>query len=33
MLLFYQGLSPMLREHLTLLQGCTLNELVTASIE
>jgi hypothetical protein len=25
MLLFHQGLSPMLREHLTLFQGCTVN--------
>jgi hypothetical protein len=33
MSLFRQGLSPMLREHLTLFQGCTLNELVSASIE
>jgi hypothetical protein len=33
MSLFCQGLSPMLREHLTLFQGCTLNELVSASIE
>jgi hypothetical protein len=33
MSLFHQGLSPMLREHLTLFQGCTLNELVSASIE
>jgi hypothetical protein len=33
MSLFRQGLSPVLREHLTLFQGCTLNELVSASIE
>jgi hypothetical protein len=33
MTLFYQGLSPVLWEHLTLFQGCTLNELVNASIE
>jgi hypothetical protein len=33
MLLFRQGLSPVLHEHLTLLWGCTLNELVSASIE
>jgi hypothetical protein len=33
MSLFRQGLSPMLREHLTLFWGCTLNELVSASIE
>jgi hypothetical protein len=33
MSLFHQGLSPVLREHLTLFQGCTLNELVIASIE
>jgi hypothetical protein len=33
MLLFRQGLSLVLREHLTLFQGCTLNELVRASIE
>jgi hypothetical protein len=33
MLLFRQGLSPMLHEHLTLFWGCTLNELVSASIE
>jgi hypothetical protein len=26
-------LNPMLREHLTLIWGCTLNELVTTSIE
>jgi hypothetical protein len=31
--LFHQGLSPMLREHLTVFQGYTLNELVSASIE
>jgi hypothetical protein len=33
MSLFYQGLSPVLREHLTLFRGCTQNELVRASIE
>jgi hypothetical protein len=33
MSLFCQGLSPVLCEHLTLFQGCTLNELVSASIE
>jgi hypothetical protein len=33
MSLFRQGLSPVLREHLTLFRGCTLNELVSASIE
>jgi hypothetical protein len=33
MSLFRQGLSPMLHEHLTLFWGCTLNELVSASIE
>jgi hypothetical protein len=33
MLLFRQGLSLVLREHLTLFQGYTLNELVRASIE
>jgi hypothetical protein len=33
MALFRQGLNPMLREHLTLFRGCTLNELVSASIE
>jgi hypothetical protein len=33
MSLFCQGLSPVLREHLMLLWGCTLNELVSASIE
>jgi hypothetical protein len=33
MSLFYQGLSPVLRDHLTLFQGCTLNELVSTSIE
>jgi hypothetical protein len=30
---FRQGLSPVLREHLTLFRGCTLNELVSTSIE
>jgi hypothetical protein len=33
MTLFHQGLNPVLREHLTLFQGYTLNELVSASIE
>jgi hypothetical protein len=33
MSLFRQGLSPVLREHLTLFRGCTLNELVSACIE
>jgi hypothetical protein len=33
MALFHQGLNPMLREHLMLFQGCTLNELISASIE
>jgi hypothetical protein len=33
MLLFRQGLSPVLCEHLTLFRGYTLNELVSASIE
>jgi hypothetical protein len=33
MVLFRQGLSPVFWEHLTLFQGCTLNELVSASIE
>jgi hypothetical protein len=33
MSLFCQGLSPVLREHLMLFRGCTLNELVSASIE
>jgi hypothetical protein len=33
MSLFCQGLSPVLHEHLTLFWGCTLNELVSASIE
>jgi hypothetical protein len=32
MSLFHQGLSPVLREHLTLFWGCTLNELVSTSI-
>jgi hypothetical protein len=31
--LFCQGLNPVLREHLVLFWGCTLNELVSASIE
>jgi hypothetical protein len=33
MVLFSQGLSPVLREYLTLFRGCTLNELVSTSIE
>jgi hypothetical protein len=33
MLFFRQGLSPVRREHLTLFRGCTLNELVSASIQ
>jgi hypothetical protein len=33
MSLFCQGLSPVLREHLTLFWGCVLNELVSTSIE
>jgi hypothetical protein len=33
MALFHQGLSPVLQEHLTLFWGCTLNDLVSASIE
>jgi hypothetical protein len=33
MALFHQGLNPVLREHLTLFRGYTLNELVSASIE
>jgi hypothetical protein len=33
MSLFHQGLSPMLHEHLILFWGCTLNKLVSASIE
>jgi hypothetical protein len=33
MSLFRQGLSLVLREHLTLFWSCTLNELVSASIE
>jgi hypothetical protein len=33
MTLFHQGLSPALCEHLMLFQGCTLNELVSASVE
>jgi hypothetical protein len=33
MSLFQQGLSLVLREHLMLFQGCTLNELVSASIK
>jgi hypothetical protein len=33
MSLFCQGLSPMLREHLTLFRDRTLNVLVSASIE
>jgi hypothetical protein len=30
---YSKGFSPVLHEHLTLFQGCTLNELVSASIE
>jgi hypothetical protein len=33
MSLFHHGLSPVLREHLTLFQGCTLNELVSTSVQ
>jgi hypothetical protein len=33
MVLFRRGLSPVLQEHLTLFWGCTMNELVSASIE
>jgi hypothetical protein len=33
MWIFRQGISPVLREHLTLFRGCRLNELVGASIE
>jgi hypothetical protein len=33
MSLFCQGLSPVLREHLMLFRGCTLNKLVSTSIE
>jgi hypothetical protein len=33
MSVFRQGLSPVLCEHLTLFWGCTLNEIVSASIE
>jgi hypothetical protein len=33
MSLFHHGLSPVLREHLTLFRGCTLNELVSTSVE
>jgi hypothetical protein len=33
MSLFRQGLSPVLCEHLTLFWGCTMNELVSASVE
>jgi hypothetical protein len=33
MALLHQGLNPVLREHLILFWGCTLNELVSASIE
>jgi hypothetical protein len=33
MSLFHQRLSPVLREHLTLFRGCTLNKLVSTSIE
>jgi hypothetical protein len=33
MALFHQGLDPVLREHLMLFWGCTLNELVSTSIK
>jgi hypothetical protein len=33
MSLFHQGLIPVLREHLILFRGCTLNEQVSISIE
>jgi hypothetical protein len=33
MVMFRQGPSPVLWEHLMLFQGCTLNELMSASIE
>jgi hypothetical protein len=33
MALFHQGLNHVLHEHLMLFRGCTLNELVSASIE
>jgi hypothetical protein len=33
MALFCQGLKPVLHEHLTLFRGCTLNELMSGSIE
>jgi hypothetical protein len=33
MALFCQGLNPVLRKQLMLFRGCTLNELVSASIE
>jgi hypothetical protein len=33
MALFYQGLNPMLREHLMLFCGCTIIKLVITSIE
>jgi hypothetical protein len=33
MSLFRHRLSPVLRKHLTMFRGCTLNELVSASIE
>jgi hypothetical protein len=33
MALFRQRLNPVLHEHLTLFRGCTLNELVSVSIE
>jgi hypothetical protein len=33
MVLFCQGLNPMLHEHLTLFCDCTLNKLMSASIE
>jgi hypothetical protein len=33
MTLFHQGLNFVLREHLALFWGCTLNELMSACIE
>jgi hypothetical protein len=33
MSLFRQGLNPVLRENLGMFRGCTLNELVSTSIE
>jgi hypothetical protein len=33
MTLFHQGLNPIIHKHLTLFRDCTLNELVSASIE